>query len=178
MVEYTPIEGSLVVNEALSWVGTPFHGQASLKKIGCDCLGLILGVGANLNAISHTTGKRLNMSIVQSIRPNYNYLYDGHILCAELGRYLYQKLSKNAFNTLSDACILQKCIVYGDVLIFEFGKTHFHLGIVSNVSEDSTISIVHACLYCGKVVEHTLKNGWKLRCSGVYQFVENVHNTP
>lgn len=33
-----------VVAEALSWVGTPYRHQASLKGAGCDCLGLIRGV--------------------------------------------------------------------------------------------------------------------------------------
>lgn len=30
---------------AKGWIGTPFHHQASLKGIGCDCAGLIRGVG-------------------------------------------------------------------------------------------------------------------------------------
>lgn len=33
-----------IVAEALSWVGTPYQHQASLKGVGCDCLGLVRGV--------------------------------------------------------------------------------------------------------------------------------------
>ncbi len=33
-----------VIAEARSWIGTPYLHQASLKNIGCDCLGLIRGV--------------------------------------------------------------------------------------------------------------------------------------
>lgn len=33
-----------VIAEARSWIGTPYHHQASLKGIGCDCLGLARGV--------------------------------------------------------------------------------------------------------------------------------------
>jgi NlpC/P60 family putative phage cell wall peptidase len=33
-----------IVAEALSWVGTPYRHQASLKGVGCDCLGLVRGV--------------------------------------------------------------------------------------------------------------------------------------
>ncbi|WP_075223167.1 peptidase [Acuticoccus yangtzensis] len=33
-----------VVDAALSWLGTPYHDQASLKGAGCDCLGLARGV--------------------------------------------------------------------------------------------------------------------------------------
>jgi len=35
---------SLVVAEALTWLGTPYRHQASLKGVGCDCLGLVRGV--------------------------------------------------------------------------------------------------------------------------------------
>jgi NlpC/P60 family putative phage cell wall peptidase len=37
-----------VVEETLSWLGTPYRHQASVRGIGCDCLGLIRGVWRNL----------------------------------------------------------------------------------------------------------------------------------
>lgn len=33
-----------VVAEAMSWVGTPYRHQGRRKGVGCDCLGLVLGV--------------------------------------------------------------------------------------------------------------------------------------
>lgn len=33
-----------VVAETLTWLGTPYRHQASLKGVGCDCLGLVRGV--------------------------------------------------------------------------------------------------------------------------------------
>jgi NlpC/P60 family putative phage cell wall peptidase len=33
-----------IVAEAISWLGTPYRHQASLKGVGCDCLGLLRGV--------------------------------------------------------------------------------------------------------------------------------------
>jgi cell wall-associated NlpC family hydrolase len=33
-----------IVAEARSWVGTPYRHQASVKGVGCDCLGLVRGV--------------------------------------------------------------------------------------------------------------------------------------
>jgi NlpC/P60 family putative phage cell wall peptidase len=33
-----------IVAEARAWIGTPYRHQASLKGIGCDCLGLVRGV--------------------------------------------------------------------------------------------------------------------------------------
>ena len=33
-----------IVAETRSWIGTPYRHQASLKGVGCDCLGLVRGV--------------------------------------------------------------------------------------------------------------------------------------
>ena len=33
-----------IVCEARRWIGTPYRHQASLKGVGCDCLGLVRGV--------------------------------------------------------------------------------------------------------------------------------------
>jgi NlpC/P60 family putative phage cell wall peptidase len=33
-----------IVAEARSWIGTPYRHQASVKGVGCDCLGLVRGV--------------------------------------------------------------------------------------------------------------------------------------
>jgi NlpC/P60 family putative phage cell wall peptidase len=38
------ITRSLIVAEARGWIGTPYKHQASLKGVGCDCLGLVRGV--------------------------------------------------------------------------------------------------------------------------------------
>lgn len=37
-------QGALIVLAARGWIGTPYQHQASLKGIGCDCLGLLRGI--------------------------------------------------------------------------------------------------------------------------------------
>jgi NlpC/P60 family putative phage cell wall peptidase len=39
-----PITPDIIITEARSWIGTPYRHQASLKGVGCDCLGLVRGV--------------------------------------------------------------------------------------------------------------------------------------
>jgi NlpC/P60 family putative phage cell wall peptidase len=39
-----PANPKHVIAAARSWLGTPYHDQASLKGVGCDCLGLARGV--------------------------------------------------------------------------------------------------------------------------------------
>ena len=40
----TSADPTRVIAIARSWLGTPYHDQASLKGVGCDCLGLAWGV--------------------------------------------------------------------------------------------------------------------------------------
>jgi len=37
-----------VIAAARGWLGTPYHDQASLRGVGCDCLGLVRGVWREL----------------------------------------------------------------------------------------------------------------------------------
>jgi NlpC/P60 family putative phage cell wall peptidase len=38
------IARSALLAEAREWIGTPYQHQASVKSVGCDCLGLVRGV--------------------------------------------------------------------------------------------------------------------------------------
>ena len=37
-------DSARVIAAAQAWIGTPYHHQASLLGVGCDCLGLLRGV--------------------------------------------------------------------------------------------------------------------------------------
>jgi NlpC/P60 family putative phage cell wall peptidase len=41
---HTSLSRNTIIAEARSWIGTPYRHQASLKGVGCDCLGLVRGV--------------------------------------------------------------------------------------------------------------------------------------
>lgn len=38
------VDRAAIIAEARTWIGTPYHHQASTKGAGCDCLGLVRGV--------------------------------------------------------------------------------------------------------------------------------------
>ncbi len=42
------LDGAAVAAEARLWLGTPYRHQASLRGVGCDCLGLLRGVWRGL----------------------------------------------------------------------------------------------------------------------------------
>lgn len=41
---HTTLTRASIVAQARRWIGTPYQHQASLRGIGCDCLGLVRGV--------------------------------------------------------------------------------------------------------------------------------------
>jgi NlpC/P60 family putative phage cell wall peptidase len=45
------VKRAQIVAAARSWIGTPYQHQASLKGVGCDCLGLLRGVWRDLYEI-------------------------------------------------------------------------------------------------------------------------------
>ena len=45
----TPADPKRVITAARGWLGTPYHDQASVKGVGCDCLGLVRGVWRELH---------------------------------------------------------------------------------------------------------------------------------
>lgn len=47
----TPVTGDRIVALARTWIGTPYHHQASARGIGTDCLGLVRGVYRDLYGI-------------------------------------------------------------------------------------------------------------------------------
>ena len=52
-----------IVEAARHWLGTPYHHQASLRGVGCDCLGLVRGVWRDL------LGEELRVGVDQVPRP-------------------------------------------------------------------------------------------------------------
>jgi NlpC/P60 family putative phage cell wall peptidase len=44
-----PADSERVIAVARSWLGTPYHDQASVRGVGCDCLGLVRGVWRELH---------------------------------------------------------------------------------------------------------------------------------
>jgi NlpC/P60 family putative phage cell wall peptidase len=43
------MSSDLIITIARSWIGTPYMHQASVKGVGCDCLGLLRGVWRELH---------------------------------------------------------------------------------------------------------------------------------
>lgn len=131
-----------MVAAARGWLGTPYQHQASLKGVGCDCLGLVRGVWRELYGAE------------PEAPPAYRADW------AEMG----------AEETLLEAArrhlIPTNEIKAGDVLLFRMspGACVKHAAIAS-----STEKIIHA--YWGRAcVESWLGPWWRRRITGVFSF--------
>ncbi len=57
-----------IVDAARLWLGTPYHHQASLRGVGCDCLGLVRGVWRDLCGDEPETPPPYSPSWAESLR--------------------------------------------------------------------------------------------------------------
>jgi cell wall-associated NlpC family hydrolase len=127
------------VHEARKWLGTPFHHQGRIKNIGCDCLGLLLGI-TNALGICHGYGDDIA----------YGFMPDTKTFLDNLDLYM-KRIS------IIDAS-------YGDVLVMKFGGIPTHLAIITDRGIIHCYALGPKC-----VVEHALSGKWPSRIVRAYR---------
>jgi NlpC/P60 family putative phage cell wall peptidase len=133
-----------VVRTARTWIGTPYHHQASVRSVGTDCLGLVRGVWRDLY------GRDAEMP------PPYTRDW----------------AEASGQETLLDAARLHlvardaASIAPGDVLVFRLrgGLPAKHCAILAIEG-----TMIHAMERC-PVAEVAFSNWWRRRLAGVFSF--------
>jgi hypothetical protein len=151
------VNEKLVVEKARTWLNTPFHPQGRIKGIGCDCLGLILGVADEVDAVSCKYGRSLCNYDIET----YSFLRDGKLLDNAMKTHLFE-IQRTHWMTE---------ILIGYVLLLSFGKSHRHLAIVSEVMKDGQFRIIHSCLGVRRVIEHVINQCWLSNIVGCFRLV-------
>lgn len=139
-----------VVEEALTWVGTPYHEQAQLKGIGVDCAQLIAGIAK---------GAGIETDLV--IPTNYNAQHAINSDDEEMLRLIELY-----------GCTPTDTPEPGDLVAFKMGRSHGHLGILVSSTE-----FVHAEYQRtnkgttnGQVVRVHMNGEWLQRDKLYYEF--------
>ena len=130
------------VAEARSWLGTPYQHQASLKGVGCDCLGLVRGVWRGVIGPEPET--------TPPYRPDWAELGGEETLLCAAGRWLQPVEQARP----------------GDVLLFRItpGSPVKHAAVMSGPDR-----MIHA--YWGRaVVESALGAWWRARLAAAFAF--------
>jgi cell wall-associated NlpC family hydrolase len=180
------IETASIIAEARTWIGTPWRHQAYQKGVGCDCAGLIRGVGNALGIFDTRDGapgtevfagygrqpeprkmlRALDQFMVR-VRPS--------TLPLPLREGTATRGSKPAGSqgwgrsglTPPPSPLPQRegGSMAGDVLLLRFDRDPQHLAILTG---DGTI--IHALQSVGKVVEHRLSPDWRARLVAAWEF--------
>lgn len=129
-----------IATTARAWIGTPFHHQGRLQGVGCDCVGLVIGVAEALG-------------VPVQDQPGYSPEPQGRALRDAL-----------------DAQLLPiPAPVPGCVVLMRIGREERHVGIVATHPATGALSIIHAWLQAGAVVEHHLDTTWHRRIVQSYE---------
>jgi len=139
------LNGQRVVAAARAWIGTPYRHQGSRKGVGCDCLGLVRGVWAEI--------------IGQEAEKPGAYAPDW----AERGRT--ERLIEAARRHCGAAIPFSEASP-GDILLFRWrdGVSAKHAGILSGPDH-----FIHAYEPVG-VIESALVPAWGRRIAAVHRF--------
>ncbi len=135
---------ALIVATARRWLGTPYHHQASMLGVGCDCLGLVRGVFRDLEG--------LDPEMPPPYTRDWAEATGTETLLAAAGRHLLSVAMQDARP--------------GDVLVFRYrpGVPAKHCGILASAS-----SFVHAS-EGNAAAEVALQPWWRRRIVGVFAF--------
>ncbi len=134
-----------IVAAARGWIGTPYRHQASLKGVGCDCLGLLVGVWREV------TGKEVGS--LPPYTPDWAEANGRETLAEGLAKYLTPIDPKEARE--------------GDIVLFRW-RAHLpakHCGILTAPDR-----MVHAQEKAA-VAEAALSDWWRRRIA--YAFCIN-----
>lgn len=138
-----------IVAATTQWLGTPYHHQASLRGVGCDCLGLVRGVWRELY------GRE------PEVAPAYSPLW-----AESLGE---ENLAAAALRHLHAVPVA--AMQPGDVLLFRW-RAHLPAKHCAILSAPDRIIHAHdgAC-----VAEVALTPWWRRHLSHAFSFPEVAH---
>lgn len=144
------IDRAAVVAEARSWISTPYHHGASLKGIGCDCIGFVRGVARHMGMHDpFATGAAARYQ-GYGPSPEPKAL---HAACAE---FLVP--------------IPRSQVLPGDILLIAFAEYPMHFAIAA---DRALPYMIHAWLMTKRVVENRIDDSfWRPKIVSAHRFPE------
>jgi len=145
-VNHSPAASARIVKATRLWIGTPYHDQASVRGVGCDCLGLLRGVWRDV------------VGPEPMLVPPYSRDW------GEAGPV--EVLAEAARAAMLEIPITQTRT--GDIILFRMraGAIAKHVGILG-----SRDAFIHAYERTGVIEEH-LTNAWRRRITYAFRFPE------
>lgn len=139
-----------IIAEAKEWINTPFHLHGRVKHIGCDCIGLVIGVAQSLNLKS-----KLGDVLPHFDHSSYSLRESSIDIEKEMSRHFYLS---NSFEA-------------GNLITLQYDSIPRHVGILSKHASGK-LSIIHSNIRVNKVVEHIFDDSMLKRTTGIYSFID------
>lgn len=138
-----------IVACARGWLGTRFHHQGRIRKTGqhkggVDCLGLLVGVAAEMD-LRGADGRALALAD----RVDYPHRPDS----AQLRKRLAEVLVEIPCGGIAE----------GDVVLLRVDDSPQHLAIITD------LGMIHAYAPARAVVEHELDGWWRARMEAAFR---------
>lgn len=124
-----------IVAEARRWIGTPYHHRARVLGAGCDCLMLIVE--------AFTVAGLLPADLVV---PDYSH------------DMMFHSADSSYLDAVLAYCDEVEQPRPGDVVLWQFGKTWSHGGIVADWP-----AVIHAYAPIGQVIEMSVADDQRLQ---------------
>jgi len=140
----TSLTRAAIVDAARTWIGTPYHHQASLRGVGTDCLGLVRGIWRDVYGVDAEQPPAYSRDWAEAA--------DCETMLDAAARHL------EAIAALE--------IEPGDAVIFRLrtGAVAKHAAIVATPA-----TMIHA-MEGAPVSEVPLSNWWRRRIAGAFRF--------
>lgn len=116
---------TLIIEEALTWEGTPFRDQACVKGLGTDCAMLCFGVAIELGMVDKSERRK-----IAKYSPEQHYHTNESALISTMELFGCKEIPIDEMKP-------------GDMVTFEYGNTIGHVGIIIE-QHDSYCVIIHA----------------------------------
>lgn len=139
--------GEDIVAEARAWIGTPWKHAQACKGVGCDCIGLVGGVAANVGITDDW------LTDASRVFKGYGRLPEALKIEAGCERWMVPV----PFHKLQ----------LGDILVMRVEKEPQHFGILSQLYPRY---MVHAWAQARRVAENRIDELWAQRIVGAHRF--------
>ena len=132
---------SKTIEQARSWLETPFHKDACLKHVGVDCVRFCMD--------SYKAGG--------VVFPKMETLQRVHGIG---GTLLLDKLNDAGFFQIHNP-------LPGDLVVWDYSGSPAHIGILT-VTNTEPNRVIHACPTMGAVYEHAMVGQWLNRINSYF----------
>lgn len=154
--DISPDMGAAALGEARLWLGTPYRHQASLRGVGCDCLGLLRGVWRGLYGAEPEPVPPYAATWAESAAPGTD------------------PLTEAAARHLVPVPSVGDPPRPGDVLLFAFRR---HLPARHCAIATGDDAMIHAHDHA-TVAEVALTAWWRRHLTGVFRFPQAPYEVP